>query len=324
MTKMPLQLSKPEIQNLFDITAGTEAIRQAYIAQAQARVQAPDVTYLGFEQANGDCHVKSGFIEGTEGFVIKIATGFYDNPARGLPSSNGMNILFCSTTGQTLAMLQDEGWLTDIRTGLGGALATLALARSDFSKVLIIGGGLQARHQARCLHFLARDQKIEFTFWARDADQAKQTADDIRSDGLNAQATADLQQACAQSDVIITTTPSKTPLVQSGWVKSGTHITAIGADSPDKQELDSGLVTRADLRVCDLASQSLHHGEFQTARKAGQISENDVVALGDVLVGTHPGRTNDTQLTIADLTGLAVQDAAVSLTIYRAAVAARN
>jgi ornithine cyclodeaminase len=314
-----LELKKSEIQSLFDLSAGAEAIRQSFIAQSQERVQVPDVTYLEFQDVNGDCHVKSGYIDGTEGFVVKIATGFYNNPARGLPSSNGMNLLFCAKTGQTLAFLNDEGWLTDIRTGLGGALTTLALARADFTKVLIVGGGLQAQHQARCLQHLLPNREISFTVWARNPDQAKQTAQCLRTDGISAVASCDLQQACSRADIIITTTPAKTPLVQSSWISPGTHITAIGADCPGKQELELELVMRADLCVCDLATQSLEHGEFQTARAAGRLSAAEVILIGKVLSGAHPGRTSDTQLTIADLTGLAVQDAAVSLSVYRAA-----
>ncbi|NRB16378.1 MAG: ornithine cyclodeaminase family protein [Rhodobacteraceae bacterium] len=314
-----LELQKSEIQSLFDLSAGAAAIRQAYIAQAQQRVQVPDVTYLGFPEANGDCHVKSGYIEGTEGFVVKIATGFYNNPAQGLASSNGMNMLFCAKTGQPLAFLNDGGWLTDIRTGLGGALTTLALARADFRKVLIVGGGLQARHQARCLMHLAENRPIAFAIWARNPEQAEQTAQDLRSDGIDANAACDLQQACGQADVIITTTPAKSPLLQASWIRAGTHITAVGADCPGKQELELPLVLRADLCVCDLAAQSLAHGEFQTAAAAAGLAVDEVISIGDILSGAHPGRTSDTQLTIADLTGLAVQDAAVSLSVYRAA-----
>ena len=319
-----MQLSRNEILDLFDLSAGADAIRNAYIAQSQDSVESPDVTYLGFPSARGDCHVKSGFIHGTEGFVVKVATGFYDNPARGLPSSNGLVLLLSSETGQSLAILQDEGWLTDIRTGLGGAVATMALAQPSFSKVLVVGGGTQARHQAQCLHFLAKTQNIEFTFWARNSDQAKQLSSEIALTGLNARSTDDLKEACSQSDVIITTTPSTSHLIHADWIRPGTHITAIGADSPGKQELDVDLINRADLNVCDALSQSLDHGEFQSAHRAGFLSEKNTIELGHILGRTHPGRINDADITIADLTGLAVQDAAAALTVYRAALAAQD
>ena len=313
-----MRLTKSEIVDLFHFSRAAEAVRQAYIATADQAVQAPDVTYLGFPEVRGDCHIKAAHMHGAELFVIKIATGFYDNPAKGLPSSNGMNLLFSAQTGELVASLQDEGWLTDMRTGLGGAIATLALAREGFGRVLIVGTGIQARLQARCLHMLRPEQAIEFHIWGRRPEAAAQTAQDLAQLGLSAQMADDLPGACAKADVIITTTPSETPLILSDWVRDGTHLTAIGADCPGKQELSTDLVARARLRVADLAGQSLDHGEFQTARAAGVLSADDVVTLGAVLSGAHPGRSDPAHVTIADLTGLAAQDAAISLSILDA------
>lgn len=316
-----LELGRSEIQQLCDLSTAAAAIKDAYIAQAQGRVQAPPVTYLGFDAAKGDCHVKTGHIAGTEGFVIKIATGFYDNPAKGLPSSNGMNLVFSADTGQTLALLKDEGLLTDVRTGLGGAIATKALARPEARRVLVVGAGLQCLHQIRCLSHVWDGAALQFAIWARDGAKAEVQAKTLRDEGLVVEVASELEVAVLAADVIVTTTPSKTPLIQSNWVQAGTHVTAIGADSPGKQELATALVARADVRVCDLAQQSLNHGEFQSACAAGQITSSDVVELGHVLAGAHPGRQSDTQITIADLTGLAAQDAAISLAVLRAAQA---
>ena len=146
-----LDLDKAQIMTLFEFDTAVQRIHDAYVASAQGNVQTGEVVHLTFPEANGDCHVKSGYIAGTASYVIKIASGFYDNPAKGLPSSNGMMLAFSATTGETLAILRDEGWLTDMRTAIGGALATRALARSDATEVLIIGAGIQARLQAICL-----------------------------------------------------------------------------------------------------------------------------------------------------------------------------
>ena len=129
---------------------------------------------------------------------------------------------------------------------------------------------------------------------------------------MNATVAPDLETACRAAQVIITTTPAKTPLIARNWIAPGTHITAVGADSPGKQELATDLVTSADLLVCDLAAQSLHHGEFATAEAEAGIAE-DVVALGSVLSGAHPGRADEAQITIADLTGLAVLSGAIGV-----------
>lgn len=314
-----IELDKAAIQDLFNLTTGSEAVRAAYIAQAEGRVLSPPVAWLEFPDATGECHVKSGYIAGTDVFVVKIATGFYNNNKHGLPSSNGISLVFSAATGQMLAMLRDEGWLTDVRTGLGGALATHALARNGYKNVLIVGAGLQCLHQVRCLQHLARDQPLRFRIWARDAGKAAQAAATLQAEGLDAHTSVDLQMAVGQADVIITTTPAKTPLIFADWMRAGTHITAIGADCPGKQELDAQLVRNAELLVCDLDSQSLYEGEFQTAFAEERIAQGDVVALGHVLSGAHAGRPNADAITIADLTGLAAQDAAAALTVLHAA-----
>jgi len=310
-----IDLDKPQIQQRFDMDAAADAIRNAYIASATGQVQAPPVTYLGFDRNNGDCHVKTSHIAGTDAFVIKIATGFYDNPAKGLPSSNGLNILFSATNGAPLAILRDEGWLTDMRTGLGGAIASCALGADGFERVLIVGTGLQCRHQARCLQALVPDRKLSFTIWGRNAAKAATAAKELAADGMNVQVAPDLQAACQGAQIIVTTTPAQSPLIQRDWIAPGTHITAIGADSPGKQELATELTANADLLICDDAAQSLDHGEFRAARSADLIGAGGVTALGLILSGDHPGRTDNAQITIADLTGLAVQDAAISLAV---------
>ncbi|CUH52754.1 ornithine cyclodeaminase family protein [Shimia marina] len=309
-----IDLNKDQIQELFDFSIASEAIQNAFIASAQNHTQTPPIAQLAFPASQGECCVKTGFIEGTEGFVVKVSTGFYRNPDNGLPSSNGMNLVFCAQTGAPLAILRDEGWLTDIRTGLGGALATKALAKSGFGTVLVIGTGLQARHQARCLQQLTPDRSLSFKIWGRDTAKAHSTAEDLRKHGIDAVSVIDLAEACGAAEVIITCTPSRKPLITSDWIEPGTHITALGADSPGKQELSINLITSAELLICDASSQSLQLGEFQ------HLPPNSrPICLGHVLNQDHPGRTNDTQITIADLTGLAVQDAAVSLAILRAA-----
>jgi ornithine cyclodeaminase len=313
-----IELDKARIQSLFDFSTAVDAVHDAYIAAADGRVQTAPVTYLGFPEVSGDCHVKSGHIEGDEAFVIKIATGFYNNPANGLPSSNGMNLVFSAETGAPIAVLQDEGWLTDIRTGIGGALATQALAVEGFELVLIVGTGLQARHQAQCLQQLIPDRQLNFAIWGRDTEKALATADDLGNSGLTAVATDNLPNACKQAQAIITTTPAQTPVIDKDWISPGTHITAIGADCPGKQELDSDLIATADLRVCDSVEQSLDHGEFQTLHKAGRLSDADVAALGHVLSQSDPGRQSQGEITIADLSGLAAQDIAISLSVLRA------
>jgi ornithine cyclodeaminase/alanine dehydrogenase-like protein (mu-crystallin family) len=311
-----LDLDKPQIINLFEFDTTVQRILDAYIASAQGNVQTGDVVHLAFSDENGDCHVKSGYIKNTASYVIKIASGFYDNPAKGLPSSNGMMLAFSATTGETLAILRDEGWLTDMRTAIGGALATRALARADATEVLLIGAGIQARLQAICLAQLMPDRAFSFHIWARNASAAQTLATDLNADNYNAVAGSNLCTAIGAADIIITTTTATEPLFADGLVRKGTHVTAIGADCPGKQELPTELVAAASLRVCDMASQSLNHGEFQTAHRSDASLQ--VTELGHILSGAQPGRTSDDDITVVDLTGIAAQDIAITQAIIDA------
>ena len=312
-----LDLNKTEIMELFSFEKAVSLIQNAYIASANGNVQTAEVVHLGFPKSNGDCHIKSGHIADTASYVIKIASGFYDNPSKGLASSNGMMLAFSATTGETVAILRDEGWLTDMRTAIGGALATRALACTNASKVLLIGTGIQAKMQAQCLAKLMPERGLSFRVWGRNSTAAQNTAAELAKQGLEIKVVSTLEKEVGTANIIITTTPSTTPLFANDLVRHGTHVTAIGADSPGKQELPTGLVTSASLRVCDIARQSLEHGEFQTASKVEPSM--DVTELGHILSGAHSGRHSDNEITIADLTGIAAQDIAITQAIIDAA-----
>jgi len=310
-----IQLDRTEIEQLVGVDMlAADAVRDAYIAVSDGRANVPPVGYLGFPNANGDCHIKYGYIAGDAVFAVKIASGFYDNPAHGLPSSSGVALVFSAKTGQMAALLQDEGYLTDLRTGLGGAVATFALCRPDAQNFLIVGSGTQAFWLARALRLLG-PKTAQITIWGRNADRATALAHRLSEVGETVQVASDLQIACRAADVIVTATPAPAPLVQADWVQPGCHITAIGADSPGKQELDTELVAKADVRVADMLSQSLDHGEFATARAKGLIRAETCVELGAVLNGSALGRRRPSDITIADLTGVATQDIAMARTV---------
>jgi ornithine cyclodeaminase len=309
-----LQFDRPQIERLITVDAdAANAVRDAYVAISDGRANVPPVGYLGFPDAKGDCHIKYGHIAGDPVFAVKIASGFYDNPSRGLPSSTGLVLVFSALTGQTEAVLNDEGYLTDLRTGLGGAVATMALCRPDARRFLIVGSGTQSFWLARSIRLLQPAAVI--AIWGRNPDRAAEVVARLAAVGVVAQVEKDLQAGCRAADAILTATPSPQPLVQSDWVQPGCHITALGADSPGKQELETALVARADVRVADMLSQCLDHGEFAPAHAAGLIGEADCVQLGAVLSGKAPGRRRPEDITIADLTGVATQDIAMARTV---------
>lgn len=259
----------------------------------------------------GDCHVKAARSQALPYFVVKLATGFYRNPQIGLPVNDGLSLLLSAKTGSPLMLFQDQGWLTAWRTAAAGALAA-GLARPKPDEPLgIIGSGQQAKLQALwiCRHLgLSR-----VVVWSRHSDRAKALAHRLVEAGLQAMAidsTAALAQECR---LIITATPSTAPVLMSSIVRDGTHIVAVGADSPGKQELDTALAGRCAQYIVDDSSQCLAHGEFGAAVRAGAINASSSVTLGECLSrSTLPDGT----ITITDLTGLGAQDLAIAALAY--------
>ncbi len=309
-----LTLSRPEIEALLQIEDGFDPIKDAYIAVTDGRCDLPPVGYLGFPDAKGDCHIKYGHIAGDSVFVIKIATGFYDNPSKGLASSNGIMLALSAETGEVMAILQDEGYLTDLRTGIGAALATKAGCRGDAQRVGVVGTGIQARIQIRCLNALMPDAGLVFSVWGRSEKKMRQLAQDLAVHQISVTVQPDLETLCVNADILLTTTAAKTPLIRSSWISDGTHITASGADAPGKQELDSTLTARADLLILDSDAQCIDHGEVAIPAEAGLLSPDRYRTLGKVLSGQQAGRSAPSQVTIADLTGLGSQDIAIART----------
>ncbi|MCP4819945.1 MAG: ornithine cyclodeaminase family protein, partial [Shimia sp.] len=230
-------------------------------------------------------------------------------------SGNGLVLVLSAETGAVQAMLHDEMILTDIRTGLGGAIATRTLARPDSKTALVIGTGPQARRQIEAHAALLPD--LSFQVWGRDAAKMAALVADMAATVV-VRPVSDLEATARAADVIITATGSMSPILLSDWIKPGTHITAVGADAPGKQELDIALVARADLLAVDLAKQCLDHGEVSHAAKDDLVKPDDLREIGSILSGTDVGRANNTQITIADLTGIAAQDIAMANAVLAA------
>ena len=255
-------------------------------------------------------HVKAGHIAGDAHFVVKVASGFYDNGRLGLPSSSGLSLLFDARTGGLSAILLDDGMLTDERTGGAGAVAAKYLAPADPLCIGILGAGIQAEQQLR--HLLPVTGCRSALIWARRADAAEALAERARQMGYSAVVT--ISRHCAASAAgDSATTPSAVPLLDDCDIMPGTHITAVGADGDHKAELSDALIERADLRVADSIAQCRERGEFRRLSEAATLVE-----LGDVIAGRAHGRTAPDQITIADLTGVAVQDAAIAKAVVSA------
>lgn len=288
-----------------------DAMREAFRADGEGRAHVPAVINLEVPAERGEFHVKTARIDGVPHVAVKIASGFYNNPAKGLPSGSGLMAVFDATTGMPVALLLDNGFLTDIRTGAAGAVAAEALAPSTFTTVGVLGSGLQARHQVRCLRCVRAFTRI--VAWSPDRPRLEAYCREMRDEGFDARAAATPEAVCREADVLITATPTRDPLVQAGWLRPGQHVTALGSDSPGKQELEAACLARADLLVVDRLAQCAAFGELRHALDAGLLRPDRVHAeLGEIVAGVKPGRTTPQQLTIADLTGVGFQDTAIA------------
>ena len=288
-----------------------DAVREAFRADGEGRAHVPAVINLDVPARRGEFHVKTALIDGVPHVAVKIASGFYDNPAIGLPSGSGLMAVFDANTGLPVALLLDNGFLTDIRTGAAGAVAAEALAPSVVTTVGVLGSGLQARHQIRCLRTVRSFARL--IAWSPDRPRLDAYVREMRDEGLDARAAATPEAVCREADVLITATPARVPLVQAEWLRPGQHVTALGSDSPGKQELDAECLARADLLVVDRLTQCAAFGELRHALDAGVLRPDRVHAeLGEIVAGLKPGRTTAQQLTVADLTGVGFQDTAIA------------
>ncbi|MBS1269718.1 MAG: Delta(1)-pyrroline-2-carboxylate reductase [Gammaproteobacteria bacterium] len=299
-----------------DIQA-VDIIEQAFGALAQGGVVMPPILSMSIEEKHGEVDVKTAYVPGMDAFAIKASPGFFDNPAKGLPSLNGLMILFDSDTGILKSVLLDNGYLTDVRTAAAGAVAARHLAPDSPDSVGIIGAGVQAVLQLQALSLVRNFNRVRV--WARNperaADYARRMSEKL---GVPVETADTAEQCVRESQVVITTTPARAPVIQADWLQRGQHITAMGSDSPDKNELDPEIVVKADRFVCDRRSQSLTRGELRSAVAAGLVAEDySVDELGEIIAGKKTCRTGDTMITVCDLTGTGVQDTAIANHAYQ-------
>jgi ornithine cyclodeaminase len=308
-------IDEPVLRRKVTPALAVDVIREAFRADGQGRTSVPPVITLEIPARRGEFHVKTAYIEGVPHVAVKIASGFYDNPARGLPSGSGLMAVFDATTGLPVALLLDNGFLTDIRTGAAGAVAADLLARGHIDVVGVVGSGVQARHQVRCLRVVREFREV--VAWSPNRGRLERYCEDLCGDGYRVRAAENVEEVCAAADVLVTTTPSRQPLVRFEWLRAGQHVTAVGSDSPGKQELDAACCQRADLVVVDRRSQCAAFGELSHAHAS--IDQAAVVELGAIVAGKTAGRTRDDQITIADLTGVGFQDTAIAAAAIAAA-----
>ncbi|MBD3678503.1 MAG: cyclodeaminase [Rhodobacteraceae bacterium] len=288
-----------------------DVIEDAFRALATGKVVMPPILSMDLPDVHGEVDVKTAYIPGFDGFAIKVSPGFFDNPKLGLPSLNGLMILLSAKTGLVEAAFLDNGYLTDLRTAAAGAVAARHLAPSQVETAGVIGTGVQARLQMQAAHLVRPFSRV--LVHGRDRARSQVCADDLAATlGIRAEVMDRAADLVAESQLVVTTTPAREPVLKADWLHPGLHITAMGSDQAGKNEIEPEALMQADLYVCDRASQCEALGELRAATAAGLWDRGIPPELGEVIAGSLPGRTDDKAITICDLTGTGAQDTAIA------------
>lgn len=305
-----------QIKSVLDKIQPIQEIEEGFIAYSAGKAEIPPVGEMLFKEPPGDVHIKYGYIVDDDYYVIKIAAGFFESPQSSRYTSDGLILLFKKGTAELVCALLDECYLTNVRTAAAGAVSAKYLAPKNIECIGIIGAGTQGRMQVEYLAPVTDCKEV--MVWGMSQNELDDYKEDMEPLGYRVQTTLNTGDIAAHCNLIVMATPSKSPLLSADKVRKGTHITAMGSDTPEKNELDPKILQEADIVVADSISQCLLRGEIHQALKAGVLEKERIVELGNVIVNPDLQRTSEEQITIADLTGVAVQDIQIAKAVYHA------
>jgi len=313
-------LTESELRQLVTVNSeAVTAIETAFTWLAEGNVDMPPIMHISVPENNGDVDIKAAYVRGLESFAVKMGAGFFDNHRLGLPNSPAMMVVISARTGFAEAILLDNAYLTDVRTGAAGAVAAKHLAPDNVHTAGVIGTGAQGRYQMQALKQVRDYQRLMAYDLNNDSLQryVREMAPLLDVEVVAADGP---QQVVEKGQAVVTSTPSKSPYLKPEWLHPGMHLTCMGADLPDKGELFPAALSRIDLLVCDRKSQCFTMGELHHGLEAGIISEESTIfELGEVTSGRVPGRKTEDQITFCDLTGTGVQDTAIAVLALRKA-----
>lgn len=305
--------SRQQIESSLDIAHALTLIEDGFAKYSKGEAVIPPFGSLHFDKPKGDAHIKYGYIQGQDYYVVKVASTFPEN--KDLSSSQGVMLLFNIATGALQAVLHDEGYLTNVRTAAAGAIAAKYLAPKNVSRIGIVGTGTQAYYQLQLLKQVVNCNQV--IVWGRSQEKLQKFMQHPELSCFDLEATNDLSHLTESCNLIVTTTSASAPLFFASSIRPGTHVTAIGADDKGKQELDPALFKRADRVVVDSRAQCFSCGDSFHAIQSGDLDRSEVIELGEIISNPLLGRCSDKEITIADLTGLAVQDVQIATAVYR-------
>ncbi|KUG24250.1 ornithine cyclodeaminase [hydrocarbon metagenome] len=311
-----LILTRHDVEKILTPAVTNKTVEKAFKAYSLGYAKMPAKSYLYFPK--GDLRSMPAYISG-EGFNIagvKCVNVHPENAAGQMPSVMAVIILNDPRTGFPLAVM-DGTYLTCIRTGAAGAVAAKYLSRTDSEVAGFVGCGAQARTQLSCLLEVRNIRKIKVWQFPKDKECVREFKKWAQTNyGIEIMVFSCMDDVTMNSDIVVTTTPSRVPLVNC--VSPGTHINAIGADAPGKQEINPKILKQAKVVVDDW-TQASHSGEINVPINFKQLTKRDVYALlGDIIAGKKRGRTSAKEITLFDATGLAIQDISCGYIVYKA------
>ncbi|HXE46297.1 MAG TPA: NAD(P)-binding domain-containing protein [Conexibacter sp.] len=311
-------LTESEIRSLVGHAEASEAVAAAFRALHAEAVAVPEPWHIGLGDGESEVHCKSAYVRGAASWSIKVSSTFYANHDDGKPALSGLIMLFDARTGVPSALLLDNGYLTELRTGAAGTLSVELLARPDARRVAVLGAGSQARYQLASL--AGKRDVASVAVASRSRDGAERLASWWRQHhGCPIEICESVEAAVEHADIVFATTPASEPILAGACLAPGTHIVAVGADSLGKRELDRAVFERAAVVAVDHVGQATALGETRSALEDGAIQVQDLVTLGALVAGQAAGRVSPDQITVADLTGIGAQEAVLGERLLSAA-----
>lgn len=312
-------LNQSQVKELTTMKEIIENVETAYEFHAERKVQMPPKEYIFYKKFRGDLRIMPCFVRGLNESGVKNVNVHPDNPRKhNLPTVMAMIELVDPETGFPVSVM-DGTWITDMRTGAAAGVATKYLARDNSEVLGLVGAGVQAATGLEAIMEVMDIKEVKVscrTCETRDLFAQKAS----EKYGIPVKAVDTIKEAVQSADILLTTTPAREPVVKSKWVSPGTHINAMGADAPGKQELDSHILQKSKI-IIDCWDQASHSGEINIPVQEGLVRQRDIHGkIGDVIVGSIPGRTSDEEITVFDSTGLAVQDIVTAWNVYEKAL----
>ncbi|MDO8747939.1 MAG: alanine dehydrogenase [Candidatus Omnitrophota bacterium] len=316
MLKETLILSGPDIEKLITMPSALRIAEQAFTAYGQGKIQMPAKIYLRLDKYQGDFRAMPAYIEGVEACGMKWVNVHPQNLKHGLPSVMALIIINDPKTGLPLAVM-DGTYITNLRTGAAGGIAAKYLARENSSRVALVGCGAQAQTQLMALNEIFNLETVSLYDCVKS--QPEIFLKKMRYLDLKMSAVENIPDCLKNADILVTTTPSRRPIIKPEWIKNGTHINAIGADASGKEELETGILKKAKVVVDDI-TQAIHSGEINVPMTRKTITRKNIHAdLGEIITGKKQGRKSREEITVFDSTGLAILDVAMAHYAYQQA-----